>query len=136
MNRLKFLQISVLGLALSTALGGCAMGPGVASPTAAEQHAVALANEKCEHEYGQRPFRMGRFPASRTGDRWLWGWLDVSAGAGFTAQVSFHADGSHPEVTLYFNENSSANQAASPSSPMDMEEPGAPSLGQAPEPAD
>jgi hypothetical protein len=87
-------------LAAAALWAGCAGGP-IGSTGAAEKFAVTLANDKCEHEFGKRPFKTGRFPAARSGDRWLWGWLDAADGEGYTAQVSFHADRSQPEVQVY-----------------------------------
>lgn len=69
-------------------------------------------------DFGRKPFRTGYFPPTRDGSRWLWGWLDPAGGQGYTAQVSFNADGSLPEVALSFGEPSH----------VDMEEPNAPRL--------
>ena len=93
------------------------------SPDRVEKRAVAMANDRCEQEYGKRPFRTGRFPATLSGERWLWGWLDAAGGQGFTAQVSFRADGSEPETRIY----SIAKEE------FDMETPDAPRLGSSPE---
>lgn len=109
----------VLTLSLSACSGGCAPN----TPAGAEKRAVALANDRCEQEFGKRPFKTGRFPATRSGDRWLWGWLDAAAGQGYTAQVSFHADGSEQEARIY----SIARED------FDMESPDAPRLGSNPE---
>lgn len=105
-------------LASALWLIGCAAPRYIESTAEAEAKAVALANEKCMREFGREPFRTGYFPPSREGNRWLWGWLDPAGGQGYTAQVSFQADGSKPEVALSFGEPYH----------VDMEEPGAPSL--------
>lgn len=108
---------------LASPIASCSGGRAPNSPAAAEKRAVALANDRCEHEFGKRPFKTGRFPATLSGERWLWGWLDVKGGQGFTAQVSFRADGSEPEARIY----SIAAEA------FDMEAPNAPRLGSSPE---
>ena len=111
-------------LALSLmALSACSGGRAPDSPAAAEERAVALANERCEQEFGKRPFKTGRFPATRSGERWLWGWLDAAGGQGYTAQVSFRADGSEPEARIY----------SIAAEDFDMESPNAPRLGSHPE---
>jgi hypothetical protein len=97
---------------------GCAGTHYIESTAEAEAKAVAMANEKCMREFGREPFRTGYFPVSREGSRWLWGWLDPAGGQGYTAQVSFLADGSKPEVALSFAEPFH----------VDMEEPNAPRL--------
>lgn len=97
---------------------GCAGTHSIESTAEAEAKAVALANEKCMRQFGREPFRSGYFPPSREGSRWLWGWLDPAGGQGYTAQVSFQADGTKAEVALSFGEPYH----------VDMEEPGAPRL--------
>jgi hypothetical protein len=104
-------------------LSACSGGRAPNSPAGAEKRAVALANDRCEREFGKRPFKTGRFPATRSGERWLWGWLDAAGGQGFTAQVSFLADGSEPEARIY----------SIAAEDFDMESPDAPRLGSSPE---
>lgn len=108
---------------LASILVSCSGGRAPDSPAAAEKRAVSLANDRCEQEFGKRPFKTGRFPATRSGERWLWGWLDAAGGQGYTAQVSFRAEGSEPEVLIY----SIAEEA------FDMEAPDAPRMGSSPE---
>jgi hypothetical protein len=110
-------------LATVSGLSGCASGSATASPAAAEKYAVALANDRCEKEFGKRPFKTGRFPATQSGDRWLWGWLDGS-GVGYTAQVSFRADRSEADAKVY----PATGEA------FDMEAPNAPDLDFRPDP--
>jgi hypothetical protein len=125
MSLLKNLQFSPVNavicafLALAALLAACA-GNGahpearaITSASAAEKYAVSLANDRCEKAFGKRPFKTGRFAAVRSGDRWLWGWLDAAEAKGFTAQVSFHADHSRPEANVY----------AAAEDPYDMEAP-------------
>jgi hypothetical protein len=136
MRRPKILQIpersavflrAALGVGLLAAclmaLSACSVGRAPDSPAAAEERAVALANDRCEREFGKRPFKTGRFPATRSGERWLWGWLDAAGGQGYTAQVSFRADGSEPEARVY----------SIAAEDFDMESPNAPRLGSSPE---
>lgn len=119
---LKYLSIAV-GLFLGcSVLAGCAVHGKVKSPRTAEIFAVDLANEACEKDYGKRPFRTGAFPATRSDDRWLWGWLDPARGGGYSAQVSFRADKSKAEVQVSHVEPDR----------MDFEEPDAPSLDRDP----
>ena len=116
------LDFGLLAMAL-LALSACSGGRAPVSPEAAEKRAVALANDRCEQEFGKRPFKTGRFPATRSGERWLWGWLDAAGGQGYTAQVSFRADGSEAEARIY----------SIASEEFDMESPNAPRLGSSPE---
>ena len=116
------LGIGLLAAGLG-AFSACSGGRASNSPAAAEKRAVAMANDRCEQEFGKRPFKTGRFPATRSGERWLWGWLDAAGGQGYTAQVSFRADGSEPEARIY----SIATEE------FDMESPDAPRLGTSPE---
>jgi hypothetical protein len=103
--KLKFLQYACAFSMLASVWIGCA-GPRAArsvdSPSAAEKVAVELANGKCRQEFGKSPFKTGRFPATRSGDRWLWGWLDPASAQGYTAQVSFHSDRSEAEVDIHY----------------------------------
>lgn len=116
--KLKFLQFPIAACAIAALLGACAGAGKADSPAAAEKFAVSLANGKCLHEFGKRPFKTGAFPATRSGDRWLWGWLDAKETQGCTAQVSFHADQSEPVVDVRFGADSQ----------VDTPEPDAPSL--------
>lgn len=109
MRILKFLQISACMAAiaaltavagLSACSGGCAPVTQAAGAAAAEKYAVSLANDRCEQEFGKRPFKTGRFSATRSGDRWLWGWLDGRE-SGYTAQVSFRADRTEADARVY-----------------------------------
>jgi hypothetical protein len=132
MHILKFLQIpacmaSIAALTALSGLSACSGGRTPASPAAsaawAEKHAVTLANDRCEMEFGKRPFKTGRFPAARSGDRWLWGWLDGRE-TGYTAQVSFRSDRTEPDAKVY-----PASHDA-----FDMEAPNAPDLDFRPDP--
>jgi hypothetical protein len=116
------LGIGLLAAGLG-AFSACSGARASDSPAAAEKRAVSMANDRCEREFGKRPFRTGRFPATRSGERWLWGWLDAAGGQGYTAQVSFRTDGSGPETRIY----SIAKEE------FDMESPDAPRLGSSPE---
>jgi hypothetical protein len=101
--KLKFLQYACAFSMISAVWSGCAGSrASVDSPSAAEKVAVELANGKCRQEFGKSPFKTGRFPATRSGDRWLWGWLDPASSQGYTAQVSFHADRSEAEVDIHY----------------------------------
>lgn len=120
-NNLKFLQTAfghLIFFAVLTALTGCAGRVHIGSPGKAERFAVDLANNACEQEFGNRPFRTGEFSATRSGDRWLWGWLDPARCGGYSAQVSFRADKSEAEVLVNRVEPDR----------LDFEEPDAPSL--------
>jgi hypothetical protein len=120
-NNLKFLHSAVSHLlvcAVFAALTGCAGRGHIGSPGPAERFAVELANDACQRDFGNRPFRTGEFQATRSGDRWLWGWLDPAKCGGYSAQVSFRADKSEAEVRV---------SRVDPDR-LDFEEPDAPSL--------
>ena len=82
---------------------GCASGPDLTSPEAAEAHAVALANEKCQQSFHARPFKAGQYPASFSENRWSWGKMDPSGVHGYSALVSFARDRSDPQVEVFFS---------------------------------
>ena len=141
MSILKNLQISRENAARSSALQAlCALVAAVSlaafmgvltacagnrtdSPAAAEKFAVSLANDRCEKEFGKRPFKTGRFPATRSDDRWLWGWLDAKAAEGYTAQVSFHADRTEPEAHVYATESEGYDMEAPNATPLNAPAP-------------
>ena len=117
----KFLQhpFRFAAYAACAALVGACAGPQrIQDASLAERKAVELANAKCMHDFGREPFHTGYFTAVWSGDKWLWGWLDPAGGQGYTAQVSFKADGTDPEVALSFGEPSQ----------VDIEEPNSPKL--------
>ena len=65
--------------------------------------AARLANDECERLYKKRPFSMGQHAAVLDDEEYRWGGLDVGAPGGFSALVTFRADGSHPNVEVYYS---------------------------------
>ncbi len=120
-----FLRLCAFWVSAAVTLSACAGNRPIHSASTAEKYAVELANDLCQRDSGKRPFRTGYIPASLSGDRWLWGWLDPATAQGYSVQVSFRVDRSEPTVSL------SLHADAQP----DMEEPNAPSLSQPADPA-
>ena len=68
--------------------------------------AARLANDKCEQLRGKRPFSAESYTAEFTNNIWHWGRNDPAGIRGFSAEVSFAPDGSHPKVEVYLNNDS------------------------------
>ncbi len=83
------------------------------SPDAAANLAARLANDQCERRYQRRPFKPEQHPAVLQKGIFHWGGLDVGGPGGFSALVTFRADGSDPHVEVYF----SSDQLTPPRAP-------------------
>jgi hypothetical protein len=73
------------------------------TPNAAAVLAAKLANDECERLHKKRPFKPEQYAAIREDDRYRWGRLDPGGPSGLSAAVTFRADGSEPEVQVYFS---------------------------------
>ncbi len=74
------------------------------SPGGAAELAAKLANDECARLYKRRPFAADQHPAVLLEDgRYHWGGLDQAGTAGYSADVTFAPDGSHPKVEVYFS---------------------------------
>ena len=71
------------------------------STSEAAQRAAKLANDECEREYHERPFRLEQSPVVIEHDRYRWGGDDTNALSGTFALVTFDLDGGYPQVTIY-----------------------------------
>lgn len=69
----------------------------------AAELAADLANRECDKLYGRRPFKSDGHVPKVVNGRWHWGGLDLAGLGGLSAKVVFDADGSDPEVTVYFS---------------------------------
>jgi len=65
--------------------------------------AARLANDQCERQYRKRPFRAEQHAAVLEEGIFRWGGLEVGAPGGLSARVTFRQDGSHPNVDLYYS---------------------------------
>jgi len=81
---------------------GCSHAPAL-SPDAAAQLAAKLANEQCDRLYQQRPFSASQHSAVLRNGIYKWGGFDPTGPGGFSALVSFRADGSAPHVEVFFS---------------------------------
>ncbi len=77
-------------------------GPTLSGNGAAEL-AAKLANDECERLYKRRPFAAGQQRAVLREGRYHWGGLDQGGPGGYSALVVFNADGSNPQVEVYFS---------------------------------
>jgi hypothetical protein len=73
------------------------------SPKEAAELAAKVANDECARLYRQRPFRARQHPAVMKDDLYRWGGLNEGGRGGFSALVILGADGSHPQVEVYFS---------------------------------
>jgi hypothetical protein len=69
----------------------------------AAELAAKLANDECERLYNQRPFESEDHIPKFYDGCWRWGRLDPVGYYGLSSEVHFDADGSNPEVTVYFS---------------------------------
>ena len=69
----------------------------------AATRAAELANDECERLYQKRPFKAQQYAAMLEGEVYRWGRLDPGAPYGLSAVVTFRADGSQPEVQVYYS---------------------------------
>ena len=81
---------------------GCSRAPALSSQAAA-QLAAELANDECDRLHQQRPFNAAQHPAILQKGIYTWGGLDVTGPGGFSALVTFRADGSNPQVEIFFS---------------------------------
>lgn len=66
--------------------------------------AATIANDRCAHTYGIRPFAAEDWPIVQEGgreNRWAWGRLDVLGPQGYSATVSFGPGGEAARVQVY-----------------------------------
>jgi hypothetical protein len=75
----------------------------VLSADEAAQLAAKLANDQCDRQYRERPFSAAQHFAVLQNGMYQWGGLDVGGLGGFSALVTFRADGSEPRVEVYFS---------------------------------
>lgn len=105
-----FLIFAALALACSTPprpksagrSGPAATGQALSQPEAADL-AAYLANASCELHFGKKPFLPSHWTAELTDGRWHWGHWDPAGVGGYSAIVSFDADGGHPESEVFFS---------------------------------
>ena len=73
------------------------------SPSQAAQLAAKLANAECQRLHQRQPFSPDQHPAVLESNMFRWGGLDVGGPLGFSALVTFAADGSNPKVEVYYS---------------------------------
>jgi hypothetical protein len=80
-------------------LCACARHPPL-SPVSAGTLAADLANDRCQKQYGKRPFRPDDFEAMLDQGRWRWGTIDGGKVDGFEVEISFDRAGGSKLVTV------------------------------------
>lgn len=90
-------------LAANLSLAACAGA--IHTPYSAGERAARLANDRCQQVYGARPFAADDYEAEFIGNRWTWGGEGSQPVDGFSAAVSFDADGGRPQVVVDRGEN-------------------------------
>jgi hypothetical protein len=93
------LLLRTAAAALILGLSACAPLPPL-SPVAASGLAARLANDRCQKDFGKRPFREDDFEALLDQERWHWGTLDGGKVDGFEVQVSFDRSGGGKQVMV------------------------------------
>ena len=73
------------------------------SPRAAAALAARLANEQCGQRYHREPFLAGQNVAVFRAGKYSWGGLNEGAAKGYSALVTFDADGGDPRVEVYYS---------------------------------
>lgn len=81
---------------------GCSRAPTL-SPNAAAQLAAKLANERCDHLYQNQPFSASQHLAVLSNGIYSWGGFDPAGPEGFSALVTFRANGNAPHVEVFFS---------------------------------
>lgn len=87
-------------LFLLTLLGACAGTRHPLTPVSAGTLAARLANERCEKEFGKRPFAPEDFEALLDEGRWHWGTADGGKVDGYEVEVSFDRAGRKKKVSV------------------------------------
>ena len=77
--------------------------PGPLTRSEALELAVALANEKCREKHNASPFDAKWYPIEFDGSRWHWGGYDPAGRGGYSAEVSFDAQGGERKVQVYLS---------------------------------
>ncbi len=65
--------------------------------------AVAIANEECMKNFSAAPFDASSYPIELRDGRWRWGALDPAGLGGFSAIVSFDANGNNRSVEVFLS---------------------------------
>lgn len=89
-----------LFLAALLMLAACAGTGGPLSPVSAGTLAARLANERCEKEFGKRPFAPDDFEALLDQGRWHWGTADGGKVDGYEVEVTFDRSGGKRKVAV------------------------------------
>src|SRR4030095_3254271 len=72
-------------------------------PRAVTKPAAKLATAECERLHKKRPSTAEQHPAVLERGQYRWGRLDPGGPSGLSAVVTFRADGSQPDVEIYFS---------------------------------
>lgn len=81
-------------------LSACAGTRQPLTPVSAGTLAARLANERCEKEFGKRPFSPDDFEALLDEGRWHWGTADGGKVDGYEVEVSFDRAGRKKKVAV------------------------------------
>jgi hypothetical protein len=73
------------------------------SVESAARLAAKLANDECERLYKKRPFAPETYQVRFADGHYHWGHIDPAGIGGYSAEVAFRADGTQPEVRIWFS---------------------------------
>ena|SRR5690606_24135151 len=86
-------------MAATAALIACASRPALTMVSAGTL-AARMANDRCQSQYGQRPFHAEDFEAWERDGRWHWGTRNGMKVDGFEVEISFARDGRADSVMV------------------------------------
>jgi hypothetical protein len=75
----------------------------ITSQEQAAMHAAKLANEKCQKEFGESPFKPGSYEAELVDSKWHWGEIEPKGINGYSAKVEFNKDASDENVKVAYS---------------------------------
>jgi hypothetical protein len=98
LGALSLIALTLMGCAGSHRGHGDALGEQEALALA-----VSLANDACQTRYHRAPFEAGTYSIDFADGRWRWGRLDPAGPRGYSATVSFDAQGGDRQVEVYLS---------------------------------
>jgi hypothetical protein len=75
----------------------------IISQEQAAAYAAKLANEKCQKEFGESPFKPGSYEAELVDSKWHWGEIEPKGINGYSAKVEFNKDASDENVKVAYS---------------------------------
>jgi hypothetical protein len=99
-TRMRFPKGMFLIAAVLFLLSACAGTREPLTPVSAGTLAARLANDRCEKNFGKRPFAPDDFEALLDQGRWHWGTADGGKVDGYEVEVTFNQGGGKRKVAV------------------------------------